>query len=210
MDIEGTKHEKAVLIVVAYIIGLTSGFIAFGVTPNTPPTLVDVTGEATAVMGVNPDGSTYVPPSENPPMDEGSADQAAAPTGDTIAAYEDGRLYATVRGERFVLSLHTDVMANDNVEGFSTQGIHTDLPAYQASPDGKYVYFAEKHSEADECSNFIFDTERNVIQPMSLDGKRFTSPCVMTKSFVWNDQGAEVGIYRSVSAATPWKLAVIQ
>jgi hypothetical protein len=205
MDIEGTKHEKVVLIVIAYIIGFTSGFIAFGVVPKVPAPLSEMVVETPVDgMGQNPDGSSYELPTENPPEGGEQVSQNG------ITSYEDGKLYATVKGERFVLSLHQDVMENSNVEGFATQGIHTDLPVYSASSDGKYVHFCEQHTEADECSHFIFDTSSNVIMPVSLEGARFVTARAVAETTAWNGDALTVGIYRSADNATPWKLVVAE
>jgi hypothetical protein len=198
MNLEGTKHEKAVLIIIAYIIGFTSSFIAFGVMKQyqEAPALLETTQ-------VWPEG--YTPPTEQPPLEEVSAaDMPASPS--EMATYEDGKLYATVEGERYVLSLSNDIMDVTNVEGFATQGIHEALPTYSASADGRFVHFCEQQTPADSCTHFVFDASRNVIQPLSLEGKSFITTVNEALSTVWNGDALRIAQYASVSQAEPWKM----
>lgn len=197
MNLEGTKHEKAVLILIAYIIGFTSSFIAFGVMqPHEAPAVL----ESTTVW---PEG--YTPPTEQPPIDETVSDASVEST--NIASYEDGKLYATVQGERYVLSLSNDIMDATNVEGFATQGIHEALPTYSASDDGRFIHFCEQQTPADSCTHFVFDASRSVIQPVSLEGKSFITSVNEALSTVWNGDALRIAQYASVSQAEPWKLA---
>ncbi len=202
MNLEGTKHEKAVIIIVAYIIGFTSCFIAFGITGVMKPVTVP---DMMMPVAVTPEG--YEGPKENPP--ENMEDAVVASAAST-ASYEDGKLYATVKGERYVLSLHTDVMKTENVEGFATQGIHANLPTYSTSPDGRFVHFCEQQTDEDACSHFLFDADRNVIQPMSVDGERLITSAAVAVSSAWNGDMLAIGTYTSASSEAPWKMVVAQ
>ncbi len=199
MNLEGTKHEKAVLVVLAYIIGLTSGFIGFGVTQS----LTTNTMEVAVAPEFIPEG--YTGPDTPPPSDE-----LAPATTEEIARYEDGKLYAYVHGDRFVLSLSNDIMPVENVEGFATQGIHEKIPTYSVSDDGRFVHFCEQHTEADECTHFIFDAEANVIQPVSYEGKNFITSISDALTAAWNGDTITIGTYSSAAAITPWKLQPLE
>ncbi len=199
MNLEGTKHEKAVLIVLAYIIGLTSGFIGFGISNH----FSGETMEVAVAPDFIPEG--YIPPTGNPP-----GDTDATETTEEVARYEDGKLYAYVNGDRFVLSLSNEVMPVENVEGFATQGIHKKLPVYSASDDKRFVYFCEQQTDADECTHFIFDANENVIQPVSVDGQKFITTISEALTAAWNGDTITIGQYSSASVATPWKLQALQ
>lgn len=199
MNLEGTKHEKAVLVVLAYIIGLTSGFIGFGITQG----LATQTIEVTATPEFIPDG--YTSPDTPPPSEE-----AAAPASEEVARYEDGKLYAYVHGDRFVLSLSSEVMPVENVEGFATQGIHKKIPTYSTSADGRFVHFCEQQTDADECTHFIFDADENVIQPVSFDGKKFITSISDALTAAWQGDTITIGLYSSAAVATPWKLQSLE
>jgi hypothetical protein len=167
MDLEGTKHEKAVLVVISFIIGFTCGLITFGINDARQPTLVYddvyVPMDETPTAAPPLDFEGYEAPTGNPPSDEMDTDAGDMPTSDEPVSYENGRLYAKVGEERFVLSLRSDVMEVDNVEGFATQGLHQDLPAYSASPSGEYIYFCEQQTADPECTNFVFDTKAGMV-----------------------------------------------
>jgi hypothetical protein len=200
MNLEGTKHEKAVLVVIAYIIGFTSSFIAFGVMEQYQAPAVLETTETW------PEG--YMPPTEQPPLDEAVSTEES-PT-NSMAVYEEGKLYATVAGERYVLSLSNDIMDVTNVEGFATQGIHENIPTFSASNDSRFVHFCEQQTEADACTHFIFDAGRNVIQPVSLNGQSFITTISEALSTVWNNDTLTIANYASVSEAEPWKMVTIE
>ncbi len=211
MDLEGTKHEKAVLVVISFIIGFTCGLIAFGINNAQHTTMVY---DDTLVSDVPPmpetpplDFEGYEPPTGNPPSDEMDADAADMPTSDEPVSYENGRLYAKVGEERFVLSLRSDIVESDNVEGFSTQGLHKALPSYSASPSGDYVYFCEQQTENPECTNFVFDTKANVIHFVSVNGAKLITAITDASNAVWNGDMLAVAAYSSVSAEEPWKMA---
>lgn len=198
MNLEGTKHEKAVLVVLAYIIGLTSGFIGFGIAQHyaAEPAMAEPT--------------TFIPEGYTPPPGPPPSEEAAMSTSEEVARYEDGKLYAYVHGDRYVLSLSNEVMPVENVEGFATQGIHEKIPTYSTSPDGRFVYFCEQQTEADECAHFIFDAEADVIQPVQVDGKKFITSVSDALTAAWQGDTITIGTYSSAAAATPWMLKALE
>ncbi|MFM2423796.1 MAG: hypothetical protein RLZZ70_183 [Candidatus Parcubacteria bacterium] len=203
MNLEGTKHEKAVLVVITYIIGFTSGFIAFGVGNS----FADKQHSMDAYVPVTqlPPADEYTPPTSNPPaMDDEPMIDAATTTTTDIVSYVDGKLYAQVGEEQFVLSISNSVMTGDNVEGFSTQGIHEELPAYAASADNAFIYFCEQQSSDESCTHFVFDTKANVIQFVNVDGEKLVTPNDVAKSAAWSPAGLQIGEYTSATADTPW------
>lgn len=217
MNIEGTKHEKAVLVVVAYIIGLTTGLIGFGIGQRyaASDAAVATVAPAAPVPGEVLEG--YVPPTEQPPSDapasdtttDSTTDEVVVPPGET-AFYDEGRLFAVVGDERYVLSLHTDIAPKDNVQGFSTQGIHTNLPAYSASPDGSYVYFCEQQTTDNSCTNFIFDTAAGLIHFVTKDDEHLVTTTEEAKAATWTDGRLMVASVASVGVDTPWKVTVAE
>jgi hypothetical protein len=207
MNIEGTKHEKAVLVVITYIIGFTSGFIAFGVSDSwKKPTAVPATVDAALFI---PPPAEYTAPTSNPPTEE-AATSSAVTTDADVVSYVDGKLYAQVGEEQFVLSISNSVMPTENVEGFSTQGIHEELPAYAANSDESYVYFCEQQSSEETCTNFVFDTKANIIQFVSIDGEKLITPNDVAKGAKWSPLGLKIGEYVSTSADEPWILKLAE
>ncbi len=197
MNLEGTKHEKAVLVVIAYIIGFTSGFIAFGISELNFKNLDDI---ATDLPVLDPATTPYVPPTSQPPAVIESA----------AASYSEGKLYADVGEERFVLSISNEVMPKDNVEGFATQGIHHNLPIFITSPSGRYVYFCEQQTTEQKCTSFIFDTYTNLIQFVSVAGDKLLIDNTVAKTAIFAGEALSLGEWVSASSNEPWKLKITE
>ncbi len=214
MNLEGTKHEKAVLVIVAYIIGLCSGFIGFGLSPN--QTSHEKTNAIMPMANNEIIHEGYVPPTTHPPqfeetpvVEEPSETEVSSSTDETVS-YKDGKLYANAGGEMFLLSLRNDIMPVNNVEGFATQGIHKDIPAYNVSASGRYVYFCEQQTETLECTNMIFDTETKLIQFVAFAGEKVVTSDANAKSAYWTGDILTVGKYQSTATAEPWKMSLTE
>lgn len=199
--LEGTKNEKIVLVILAYVIGLTTGFIGFGIS-----NIVYLEYNDQADYEVIDDLETaghnlvgYIPPTSNPPTDVNGSESEIA--------YKDGYLTIVSDDESLVLSVHTDKLGETIPDLLAEQGHHTVKPIYQLSPDGQYVYFCELHLGATDCTNLIFDKKTVTIQYLqSNQQKLFTSNALATKAF-WADDGLHIGDYTSISPTTPWKLS---
>lgn len=210
MDIEGTRHEKAVLVVISFIIGFTCGLIAFGLRPSTTTEMVS---EPTVELMMPPVDMAapaviegYEPPTENPP-DYTPAEDEVVPATTEPVTYEDGKLYANVGDERFLLSLRTDIMTDPNVEGFATQGLHEALPVYSASPDGQFVHFCEQQTTEPECTHFVFSVADTAIHFVSNNGEKVTTPVDQALNSYWSEAGLVVDTLTSASPVTPWEMA---
>ncbi|MFN3188600.1 MAG: hypothetical protein ACK42D_03625 [Candidatus Paceibacteria bacterium] len=201
--LEGTKHEKAVLVVLAYIIGLTSGFIGFGINNyyqdgvRQATSVMEVSGdEGAPVLGTS-DQAGYLPPEENPPQDISYTE---------TVVYEDGQLTAITDVGHMVLSVHVDKLGDTIPEPLSIQGHHIETPIYLASPEGKYVYFCEQHLGADSCTNLLFDSEEISIQYLQVENQKFVTPVSQAASAYWASDGLHIGEFISESLSTPWRL----
>lgn len=176
--LEGTKHEKAVLVVLAYIIGLTSGFIGFGISDVYRIEATEISA-AEEVEGDNVDYSVY---------------------------YEDGQLVVQTKEGSVVLSVHIDKLGDEVPETLAIQGHHITPPVYLASPEGRYVYFCEQHLGADNCTNLLFDKETVVIYYIKLEDDTLVTPASMAASAYWSANGLNIGDYASKSPEEPWNL----
>lgn len=206
--LEGTKHEKVVLVILAYIIGLTSGFIGFGINSYSFNNSHYGKGEAMPMMDDYPfpndtpvlgtaDKAGYVPPTGQPPTDD-MLDQAVT--------YENGQLIVATNEGYMMLSAHIDKLGDTIPETLAIQGHHTVPPTYLSSPDGRYVYFCEQHLGADDCVNLLFDKNTASIQYIQVENQKFNSSIAQAISVYWVTEGLHIGEYTSISATTPWKL----
>ena len=202
--LDGTKHEKAVLVVLAYIIGITSGFIAFGISNiyQNPDKKLQYNTEMSLSL---PDVSMVE--LENlgaTPEVEGSKRQSEI-EGDSVY-YRDGQLSIPTKDGAIVLSVHVDMLGDSVPETLVVQGHHIQPPVFLASPEGRYVYFCEQHIGSKDCINLLFDKEAVTIQYVRVENKALITPASMAASAFWAVNGLNIGDYASESSDEPWSL----
>ena len=205
LDIEGTKHEKVVIIVLAYVIGFTAGFICFGVAQSMRHTRTDngmmpVVAEAAPIAPVVADTNNETPTPESVIKPA----SPAAPKAVALAVtYAGGKLQATVGDAVYLLSMKSSGLDSAVQSAFKNQGLHANIPYFAASPDNKYVYFCEQQAAADSCNSFIFDVGKNVIEYVTIDGKKFTSTASAAKTATWSEKGLSIDGKTSADASAP-------
>ena len=209
MNMEGTKHEKAVILFLAYVVGFTSGFIAFG-TKQSAPEVVSVTEVVQEIsLEESPDVVEEVitddvlteaveSPNEysNPLHPEG-----------THAYYQNGRLLVSVNGQVTLLSMEKNRMAANVTDLFSKQGSHIAIPHTAVSTDNKYVYFCEQQSDADSCVSFVYAIEAQTIYSVMDNGQKVVMSGSDAKKVTWDGNKLSVGTSLSTSPEAPWKVA---
>ncbi len=197
MNLEGTKHEKALLVILAYIVGMTSGFIAFGLTQDNY--------QATEAQPIfQTEELTEMTSSED------TANEPAIPDKiDTVTAvdYVDGRLQLHFAGETSLLSVEKSQLTAEVITTFSNQGAHVAVPAYTLSPDKKFLYFCEQHSNVDSCNNFVYDIYNKNIHYITTNNTKITTTNEQAKSAVWTSEGKLTILDQlSIDTNIPWKL----
>ena len=216
LDIEGTKHEKVVIIVLSYVMGFTAGFICFGIGTNrmhAPTPIVEsraVAEEAqpetpadtvAAVSDVSP--VTEIPPADTSVESAIDSEPTAAAAGDVSVAYTDGKLEVHVGAATYLLSMKSTNLNGAAIDAFKNQGVHADIPAYSVSPDGKFVYFCEQPGIEDSCNNLVFDVAKNLISYVTLDGKKLTSTAAVAKATTWAENGLTIDGATSADPLSP-------
>lgn len=204
LNIEGTKHEKAVLVILSYVAGFTAGFIVFGL--SYAPPLQSVTVNE-GVMTTEPVATETVAPADD--MTE-MAENTEAPDMSREVSYKDGRLLANANGASVLLSAQLKTVDAETAKAFATQGVHEAIPQYVASEDGNFIYYCEQHSAADSCTNFVYDVANQVIQYVTVNGAKLTSTAEEAKTARWEGGNLVIGTARSATTATPWKLSSAQ
>ena len=201
LNIEGTKHEKAVLVILSYVSGFTAGFIIFGMS---------------ALSSARPAESVIYHEPQATDISMNTVDEVAAPVEletpvpTEEVMYKDGRLMANINGASVLLSAQLATVDAETAKTFANQGVHQAIPKYQASDDANFVYYCEQHSEADSCINFIYDVEKQIIQYVTVDGKKLVSNAETAQTAIWNNGLLTIGTATSINATAPWKLAIVQ
>lgn len=168
------RHEKITLVVLGYVIGFVTAYIAFGSTTLTPTKLNEIVpAEAEEIKG------------------------ESAPA---IIFDEDG-MFVRIGSNMVVISgrLRENMIAGP--------GFHTQIPRYEASPDGAYVYFCEQQTEAENfCHEYVYLVGKHMIKPLKKNGEVLTSE-LTDEGFEWTRVGKLTSDeLESVSTSEPWKL----
>lgn len=201
---EGTKHEKAVLVVLSYIVGITSGFIAFGLTQNTsalqtisPNIIIEETPQ-TPVASDNME-SEFSKPNEMP-LEIPSANPVQV-------TYQDGRLIVDVNGATQILSVERSRLNQEAASYFTKQGMHTIEPIFVLSPDNNFVYFCEQAATTDVCQSLVYDIKNEMINYVSNNGVKVALTRAEAQQVSWQGSLLVSGTNSSDSTATPWLLS---
>jgi hypothetical protein len=223
--LEGTKHEKAVIVILTYIIGFTSGFIAFGVDGYQNDTNLHMLSqnEVQSVpfydemeqdqllvgSGEENSGQPYdaIQNTDQVPLAEvqSETDGELVPMSRPIM-YESGQLRVLTKEGPMVLSVHIDQLGETIPSELAFQGHHIEPPVYLPSPKGDYVYFCEQHLGTSNCTNLLFDKEALTIQYLQTDNKKLTTTKEQAASAYWAADGLHIGEFISESLSTPWRL----
>ena len=198
---EGTKHEKAVLVILSYVSGFTAGFIVFGLVNLAPL-------NTTAVMTEPMVEEVSVIAPETQMTDDVVVAEAAIPAREV--EYIDGRLMANANGASVLLSAQLATVDAETAKAFANQGVHEAIPNYATSEDGSYIYYCEQHSTADLCTNFIYSVSTGMIQYVTIDGKKAISTSAEAKLAYFEGTSLHLGTAVSMDTNTPWKLATAQ
>lgn len=200
MNIEGTPHEKALLVVFAYLIGFTTAYIAFGFTTSgmtDTVKLVQVPTEQSASVAASANGN------------DSDTDAPATPATDVPeVVYENSGLYVHT-GVEFPTLLSKDISALDTTFAdrpalSDKQGFHTAIPAYEHFASTGYVYYCEQHDDA-SCVPMLYsldDEQLYVVQNQS--GPLALSIAEASAVQMTPAAGLLFANYRSTDRTTPW------
>ncbi len=192
---EGTRHERAALVGVAYFLGFLTTFIWLGynsVATSTAPTISAVSQPAAALSAVTETTS-----------EAGSQDQVAP----GVVTYTNGVLEVSALGGSRTLSFNVEGSEGEVATEFAKQGTHVGTLAYVASPTAEYVFFCEQKSQdANTCSPFVYDVLSDTIYRVTKDGDRVDLLTGAAKAVTWSENSLIVGEETSASTAKPWAL----
>ncbi len=184
---EGSRHEKAVLTAVSYVLGFTAAYILFGnftsTSTSTPAFPIADTPNVASVI---------------------SATEAAVPAA-TKTVVANGEFSVQIGSEVKLLSVNVEE-TNISSDGL-TQGFHYGDISSVVSGDGKFVFFCEKHaSDAETCLGYVYDTEEDVIYPVSKSGTQVQISHKSAEEAIFTAVGLKIGSNYSANPAAPWVL----
>lgn len=187
---EGTRHEKAALISVAYFIGALTAFIWYGASQ---------TGVLSVIEPVGTQSASVVSAVKEPKNEEVSGKRNG------IALYHDGVLdVESIDGVK-VLSFSTETSGFAGSPEFEVQGMHVGDLIFSVSPSEEYVFFCEQKTLAlGVCSPFIYDVLGDTIYAVSSGVTEVEVTLNTAKSATWGASGLELGGIVSASNKAPW------
>lgn len=166
---EGTRHERIIMVAAAYVIGFTTAFIAFGLSNSSSPlevASVPTPPQTAAVIDA-------VPTIPEPKQD---------PTEPTMSLQADGLHIVDANGDVLVSALGTDVTMGED-------GFPAAIFQYDLSPDGHFAYFCEQATpDAVNCKPFVYDLQNQVVFPLKEGGERIVLE-LTEANVTWGDGG---------------------
>lgn len=176
------RHEKIVLVMLAYIIGFTTAYIGFGLTPEQSH-------------------KDHVVTTTSEKHNSTSTQQQHEKKGNVEVLFEEEGMFARVNGREVIVS----GALRDGVS--PGQGFHVAVPDYAVSPNEEFIYYCEQQThDADTCHDYIYVIDEHLVRPLQFNGTHLTSSIIQSQ-FSWQDNGtAQYNGYRSLSPQRPWQL----
>jgi hypothetical protein len=198
---EGSRHERAALVIAAYVIGFTSAFIIYASvqTNSVNDVFINMPAASNPAAVIESQSQTEEPVVENT--------APAAVEKDVRLTYEKGLLEITINNESHLLSFNPEITGFDADFDSLSQGFHFGEIEYKASDDDRFVFFCERHDADDEaCNGYVYELDTNVIHQITQEGE----PVFVSKASVakvnWTEGGLEIGKSFSANENVPWIL----
>lgn len=195
---EGSRHEKATLVALAYGIGALTAFIWFGIDK------LQLNSNFTEFTSIQ--SASVI---ESLPVDLAQEAAVTVPDKTKAVSYANGLLqYTALDGVR-LLSFNTELNSDLSSSGFEEQGYHYGQLVYLVSPSEEYVFFCEqKASEAETCRPFVYDALTDSIYPVRKNSNLVDLLVSAASAVSWNGSTLTIGSDSSISSAKPWLLGL--
>jgi len=203
-DLEGTKHERAVIVVLAYIIGFTSGFIAFNLSDKSAN--VDKKDTYSEIISNELETEIEVLEDDIQTTSENNGEVLGEVVeSNDFVFYNSDHLYVQTSQGMMVLSVHEKIFEGNVPQEFTEQGIHTEKPVFVANDSDSMVFFCEPQSDSESCMPFVFDARSVMIYPVTVNNTALSLAINEARSASW--QGNQLALLSFVSnGTTPWSL----
>tara|TARA_B100000745_G_scaffold261530_2_gene185404 strand:+ start:1182 stop:1679 length:498 start_codon:yes stop_codon:yes gene_type:complete len=162
---EGTRNERVVVLVVSYIIGFITAYVAFGITQLEKRMVylpVDNTASVIAALEQK---------NESPGV---------------VAETKDGLVH--IKNDEVRL-LSAKMAAEDAI---LPDGYYTSLADYSLSPTGSHVYFCEiPADDVNVCRPYLYSVANDTVYPIKIQGERVAFDAE-EQNISWADDGSVV------------------
>lgn len=183
---EGNRHEKVAIALLAYVIGFTTAFIAFGLSKM--PTQIAVVPQKEQIVQLEKKDQPYA-------------------VADLTMGMDDEGLFVVTDGAKRYLSINKSSLSANAIASTPVAGIYESIVDAKVSPDGKFAYYCEQlDASLETCDPYIYSFSDDVLYPVTVDGGKYV-PTVADHIMTWFGESTVVfdGL-SSVDPLMPWKL----
>lgn len=196
------RHEQAVLVVMAYVVGFVTAFIAFGVNKSDEAKQIvytPTTNEVQANQVIEATEEESMAPVNN------SANNASV----AGAFYQDGMFTAVNNSEQVVLSVDSALMPDLATDPqFASQGLHQSPPEYVVSPNGAFIYFCEEYTTPGTCRSFVYDLAQDLIIPVTFAGERTEISLSDAATASWSNNTLLIADFATSGVNGTWDMTI--
>lgn len=188
---EGSRHEKAIITVAAYVIGFTTAFVLFS----------NVSTKAEKTF-------TYVPQVNTASVIQAKKEiEEPEKVEGVFVTYTLGKLMINVNGVENLLSYNPAVSDISEKPAELTQGFHYGDIVYKVDQTDTFVFFCEIHEpEAENCHGYIYDIKADRIYPVIKDGNPVEITPKSANQAIWTAVGLKIASNYSANPTAPWVL----
>lgn len=188
---QGSRHEKAALVLASYVIGFTTAFILYAqITSNTETTFISVPQAMPAAA-----------------IEAVATEEVKEVAVEGFVSYKDGRLTVTKGDTTTLLSFNPEKSDLRADTAAMSQGFHYSTPVYAVSGAEDYVFFCENQDVTTEtCVGFVYSVETDTIHQVTKNGAPVLVSEASARGAAWSAAGLTIGSNSSADVATPWEL----
>jgi hypothetical protein len=190
---EGSRHEKAALVITAYAIGIITAYIY---SLEAPVTQISLSVPAVSTLS-QPASLAQASLNKAPVIEETKTNK--------LVSYEAGVLRVNLAEGSKILSFNPTVSGIEATEDFLVQGVHYGELTVSTPETEEYVFFCEKKTvDATLCSPFVFDVLTDTIYPVRQNGTLVD--ILATAVPTWEGTVLKIGRESSTDQTKPWLL----
>lgn len=202
---EGSRNEKAGIVISSYIIGFVTAFILYTSVTSSPSMDSYITLPETNPASVI--GATTAPVTDSvaTPVVTEEVAEVVPEVDNSFVTYSKGLLEVHREDGVRLLSFSPEASSiNADVKTLE-QGFHYGDISFAVSAKEDYVFFCEKHSaDSETCSGYVYDVKADKIAQVTKDGSAVPITLKSASEAIWTAVGLKIGTHYSESLTTPW------